>query len=238
MNILITGGASGLGKSITETLAASYPDAKVFFTYNSSEEAAESIEKSLKNTIALKLNFKEKQSIDELADKIASLNIDVLIHNALTGLRLNHFHKVDSEEFLRDFEENIYPVLKITRSFIKISRVRKSGKIITILSSAVSGIPVTGLSGYIAEKKYILSMSKSWASENVQFNIQSNCISPGFMDTPLNNKIDLKTKEQLILAHPLKKLLTTGEVADVVKFLVSASSNLSGQNIFLNNGKN
>ena len=238
MNILITGGASGLGKSITHTLAASYADAKIYFTFNSSAEAAADIEKNLSNTVALKLDFKDKQSIDQLAEEMTTLDIDILIHNALTGLRLNHFHKIGTDDYLKNFEENMYAVLKLTRSFIKISRLRKSGKIITILSSAIGGVPQTGYSGYIAEKKYLLSMSDSWASENAQFNIQSNCVSPGFMDTPLNDKIDSKTKEQLIHTHPLKKLLTTNEVADVVKFLVTATPHLNGQNIFLNNGKN
>ena len=238
MNILITGGASGLGKSITETLAKAFPEAKVFFTYNSSVELANAIEKRLKNTAALKLNFKEKQSVDEFAEKLLSLDIDILIHNAITGLIRNHFHKVETEIFTEGFQENVYPVLKLSRAFIKSARIKKSGKLITILSSAIIGMPPTGMAGYIAEKNYLLSMSKSWASENAQFNIQSNCISPNFMDTPLNRGTDTRVKEEIVKSQPLKKLLTVEEVADTVKFLVTAPTHLTGQNIFLNNGKN
>ncbi len=238
MNILITGGASGLGKSITETMALSFPEAKIFFTYFSSAEVAVAIETNLKNTTALKLNFKEKQSVDGFSEKIASLDIDILIHNALTGLHRNHFHKVDTDMYMEGFKENIYPVLKLTRAFIKTARVKKSGRLITILSSAVQGMPPTGMAGYIAEKNYLLAMSKSWASENVQFNIQSNCISPDFMDTPLNKGTDSRIKEEIIKSQPLKKLLTTEETAEIVRFLATAPPHLTGQNILLNNGKN
>lgn len=238
MNILITGGASGLGKEITQTLASAYPDAKVFFTYNSSAAAAAAISNEFINTEALELNFTEGQSVNAFAEKIAPLDIDILIHNALTGLNLNHFHKTESDVFLNGFAENILPVLKLTRAFIKAARIRKSGKIITILSSYIGGMPQTGLAGYIAEKNYLLSMAKSWASENVQFNIQSNCISPEFMDTPLNKNTNAGVKEEMVKSHPLKKFLTAGEVADTVTFLVKAPAHLTGQNIFLNTGKN
>ncbi len=238
MNILITGGSSGLGESITKCLAASYPEANVFFTYNSSVENAESLEGQFKNTKALQLNFKNNESVDSIATKIPELCIDVLINNAVTSLTKNHFHKTNNEVFVNGFTENINPVLKITAAFLKAARVRKSGKIITVLSSITAGAPLTGWAAYTAEKNYLLSMAKSWAAENVQFNIQSNCISPEFMDTPLNKDFDIRLKEEMLKAHPLKRLLTTEEAAETVKFLITASPHINGQNIFLNNGKN
>ncbi len=238
MNILITGGSSGLGKTFTTDLALKYPQATIYFTYNSSADAANEIESSFSNTHALQLNFKEEASIQAIAEKIATLNIDVLINNAVSSFSNNHFHKTDNQLFLTSFTENILPVLNITAAFIKAARQRKSGKIITILTAYVGGVPILGLSEYIANKNYLLSMARSWASENVKFNIQSNCVSPEFMDTPLNATLDARLKEEMVKSHPLKKLLTTQDVAEVVAFLVTAPAHVNGQNIFLDTGKN
>lgn len=238
MNILISGGSSGLGKSITECLADAFPDAQVWFTYNASADAAIDIEKQFPNAKALHLNFKSEESISNIENQIAALDIDVLINNAVTSLTKNHFQKIPATAFLNSFTENVLPVLRLSAAFIKNARIRKSGKIITILSSAIAGAPLTGWAEYAANKNYLLSMAKSWASENVQFNIQSNCVSPEFMDTPLNSELDSRLKEEMIKSHPLKRLLTTKEVAETVQFLVTASPHLNGQNIFLNNGKN
>ena len=237
MNILITGGASGLGKSITLCLAIAHPEDSIYFTYNSSADAASDIEKQYPNTKALPLNFQNEESIQCIIEQITSLNIDVLINNAVTSLYKNHFHKTSVEIFKNGFVNNILPVLKINGAFIKAARIKKVGKIISILSAAIGGVPLTGLASYTAEKNYLLSIAKSWAIENIQFNIQSNCISPEFMDTAINKELDYRLKEEMIKNHPLKRLLSTNEVAETVKFLVRASPHINGQNIFLNNGK-
>ena len=237
MNILITGGSSGLGKSITECLVTTHPQATIYFTYNSSADAALEIEKQFSNTKAIQLDFKKEESIQAIIEKITSLDIDVLINNAVTSLHKNHFHKTTADIFSNGFSDNILPVIKITAAFIKAARLKKAGKIITILSAAIAGSPLTGWASYTAEKNYLLSLTKSWASENAQFNIQSNSISPEFMDTAINKELDYRLKEEIIKTHPLKRLLTTNEVAETVNFLVTASPHVNGQNIFLNNGK-
>ena len=91
---------------------------------------------------------------------------------------------------------------------------------------------------YAAEKNYLLSMNKSWASENINFNITSNAISPSMMQTNLTKNIDERIIEQMITSHPLKRLLDPSEVANVVKFLVEASSFITGQNLVINSGEN
>ena len=238
MNILITGGSSGLGRCITETAAAAFPEAKIYFSYNSSGESALEIEKGFSNTESLKLDFKDSASVAAVSEKIAEWDIDVLINNALPSFIKNHFHKNEAGVFIQSFSDNISPVLTLTSAFIKSARSRKRGRIITILSSFVGGMPRLGLSEYTANKHYLLSMIKSWAAENVQFNIQSNAVSPEFMDTALNKDLDVRLKEEMIKSHPLKKLLTPEDAARVVRFLIDAPAHLNGQNIFLDTGKN
>lgn len=238
MNFLITGGASGLGYAITRAIAEAFPGSQVYFTFHSSAANAEALMAGSKNLHGIKCNFKEANEVESLCRFIQSSEIDVLVNNAFTKLTKQHFHKTGKPDIIESFNSGILSTVEITRSFILKARERRSGKIITILSSGLMGTPPTGWSVYLAGKAYLLAMHKSWAAENKAFNITSNCISPGFMATALHKDMDERMIENIIEKHPLKKLLTVEEAARVVLFLCNSSAQLNGQNIFLNSAMN
>ena len=235
MNILITGGASGLGASIVKKLAADNGNT-VWFTYSSSETAAKEIETSYPNTNSIKCDFTNQESIENLLAQIPDINPDILINNANGGIHKEHFYKIDHNVFSESFEQNVIPAIRITQEAIKIFRKKKFGKIINIISSYIVNKPPTGLSEYVANKAYLLSLSKSWGNELIRFNITSNCISPSFMLTGLTADTDQRIIDQITEDHPLKKLLTTEEVADTVAFFTAASQHINGVNLLMNAG--
>jgi 3-oxoacyl-[acyl-carrier protein] reductase len=229
MNILITGGSSGLGSSITQTLSRLHPSSKIYFTYNRSEEAARKIASSFSNAEPLHCDYSDVDSVHRLKEIIAKENIQVLVNNAIAAYTTNYFHKTAEESFLAGFQTNLLPVIGITQAFISHARKQKFGKIITILSAAIDNAPV-GSSMYTAEKMYLYGLSKTWAKENISFNISANTVSPSFMKTTLHEGLDERVVEEMEKKHPLKKLLTTEEVAEVVQFLVTAPQHINGQN--------
>lgn len=233
MNILITGGASGLGSSITRRLASDNSNS-VYITYANSHEASKSLEKEFSNVKSIKCDFNHIKSIIELTERMESINPDVLINNALTGMIKKHFTKLTGEDFLSSFKLNVLPVILITQSAIQEFKKKKSGKIITILTSYLINSPPTGLSEYVANKAYLLSLSKSWANELSKFNITSNCISPSFIKTNLNKDTDERVIEEMIFQNPLKKLLTPAEIADSVAFLTTSTRHINGINLIIN----
>ena len=236
MNILITGGASGLGEAITRRLAKN-SDNHIFYTYNKSEENAKLIGKDLNNTTSIKCDFRNSNEVTLFCENVKQFDIDVLINNAYSGdfLKTN-FHKIPANEFLDDFKENVLPVIEITQTFITEFRKKKSGKIITILTSALFNVPPIGSSVYVANKAYLEKLTKVWASENIKFNISSNTISPSLMQTSLTSCLDERLIEQFKEANPLKQILTVDEVAESVEFLVRASKHINGFDIMLNTG--
>ena len=234
MNFFITGGASGLGYAITTAIAEQYPDSKIYFTFYSSIDNKNKLEKEFKNTTGIKCDFFNGEDITNIEELIQNKDIDVLINNAVTGIKKEYFHKLDDDVIANSFKVDVIATLKITQAFINRARQRKSGKIITILTAALASIPPIGWSVYVANKEYLLSMHRSWAAENKNFNITSNCISPDFMLTSLNNDIDERVVENMTSKHPLKKLLTVDDVAKTVLFLCSAPAHLNGQNIVIN----
>lgn len=234
MNILLTGGASGLGEAITKTLARNLNDT-VHFTYCHSADMAKNMESKFPNTRAIKCNFHDSSDVEKLALEIPERDIHVLINNAFTTeISGKHFHKITLETFEDSFRFNVMPTIKITQAAIELFRKKKSGKIITILSSYVVNKPPVGCSDYVAIKAYLASLNKSWANENANFNITANCVSPSFMQTAMTAGTDTRVLEQLTESHPLRKLLTVEETADTVAFLVYGSSQINGANIIIN----
>ncbi len=235
MNIIVTGGSSGLGASIVRGLAAQDGN-MVYFTYSSSVDAARELEAQYPNAKAIHCNFADEASIQALLFEIPTLQPDVLINNANGGIHKDHFYRTNPEVFLKGFELNVMPTLRITQEAIKVFRKKKFGKIINIITSAVINKPPAGWAEYVANKAYLLAMSKVWATECIKFNITSNSISPGFMQTKLTSDTDDRIIESMIEGHPLRKLLTTDEVADAVMFYVKASQQINGTNLVINAG--
>lgn len=238
MIILITGGASGLGKAITLRMAKD-ENFKVYFTYNSSADSAAAIEAEFPNTTGIRCNFSKQGDVADLKMRIAEMSPDVLVNNAYSGSFLNtHFHKTKSEDFLAEFKGAVLPTIELTQAAISSFRKKKSGKIITILTAALVNTPPAGSAIYVANKAYLQQMAKVWAAENGKFNITSNTVSPNFMETSFTGTIDERMVEQIKDSHPLKRLLTTEEVAESVYFLANTTAQVNGIDLLINAATN
>ncbi len=235
MNILITGGASGLGAAITKKLALNN-NTKVYFTYSKSEDKANSLKATYPNVIPIRVDFTNQNQVDALLKQMNEMDLDIIINNSIVNYEKKHFHKIDSKFFQQSFALNVLPTIVITQEAIKRFRKKKFGKIITILTAGLINTPPIGWSEYTANKAYLLSLSKSWATENIAFNITSNAISPALMQTNLTSDMDERVVEMAVQSHPLKKLLTTEEVAESVDYLVNASQQINGINLVINSG--
>tara|TARA_B100001564_G_scaffold347223_1_gene347756 strand:- start:444 stop:1166 length:723 start_codon:yes stop_codon:yes gene_type:complete len=237
MNILVTGGASGLGESITKKLLSNENNT-VYFTFCGSKDNADKISYDFPNSRSLKCDFNDLENVNSLCKMIPSLELDVLINNAYSGNYITkHFNRIPLDDFSTDFIKNTIPTILITQSAISYFKKVKNGKIITILTSALVNHPIPGASSYIANKAYLQSLTKSWAIENKKFNITSNSVSPSLMQTKLTSDIDERIIEQIINTHPLKKILTTTEVAESVEFLVNSSQQINGINLVINSAE-
>lgn len=238
MNILVTGGSSGLGKAIVERLVNQNDD-KILFTFNRHEEEAVSLVSINADRIqSFKCDFRHTLEVERLVGHIEQFDPDVLINNAYVGLpQGKHFHKIGITEFAESFQDNLLPTIRITQACIDVFRKKKFGKIVNILTTYLLNLPPAGLSVYTANKAYLQQLSKTWNTEYGKYNITSNCVSPAFMQTNLSEGVDERVVEELENNHPLHRLLTPEEVADTVAYLVYASQQVNGVNIAINSAQ-
>lgn len=227
--VLITGGGSGLGKTIVGTFKKL--GANVVFTYNSSIDSAKTLERE--NVRAYKFNQGNLDEIEPLVNSIMNDygHIDVLINNA--GI---YPGKTISEITEKDFDEMI---AVNTKGVFFLSRCvadnMKQGSIINI-SSINATNPGKILAHYGMSKAGVEMQTRSMAVEYGP-NIRVNCIAPGLINRQgIENNIPVWVESYSQRAI-LKHLVEPEEVANTCAFLASdLSSGITGQVITVDCG--
>lgn len=238
-NAIITGASRGIGKGIAEIFANH--GANVAFTYSSSVEAAESLEKELTQkgikAKAYKSNaasFEEAQKLIEEVTKDFS-SIDILVNNA--GItKDNLLMRMSEEDFDKVIEVNLKSIFNMTKAVQRTMLKQRKGSIVN-MSSVVGVKGNAGQANYAASKAGMIGFSKSVALELGSRNIRCNVIAPGFIETEMTDKLDEKTVEGWRKAIPLKRGGSPEDIANACVFLGSdLSAYITGQVINVDGG--
>ena len=140
------------------------------------------------------------------------------------------------EQWEKVIQANLSSNFSIIKNLLPNMIKQKYGKIIGISSVvAISGNP--GQSNYVAAKSGMIGFYKSLALEVASRNINVNVISPGFITSPMTDKLNDKQKDQILQKIPMNRFGQPNEIANLVKFLSSDYSNyITGQNFHVNGG--
>ena len=124
----------------------------------------------------------------------------------------------------------------LNREAIKKMMKNRYGRIINIASVvAISGNP--GQANYCASKAGLIGMTKSLAMEVASRGITINSVAPGFIKSPMTDKLTDAQKEAIMQKIPLKAFGSAEDIANVVTFLASReASYITGQTIHVNGG--
>jgi 3-oxoacyl-[acyl-carrier protein] reductase len=236
---LITGATRGIGKGIAETYAKH--GANVAFTYSSSVEAAQILEKELASygikAKGYQSNAAEFDAAQELASEVLKEfgSIDVLINNA--GItKDNLLMRISEEDFDKVIEVNLKSVFNLTKAVIRPMMKQRGGSIIN-MSSVVGVQGNAGQTNYAASKAGMLGFTKSVALELGSRNVRCNAIAPGFIETEMTASLDEKVVEGWRQGIPLKRGGKPEDIANACVFLGSEmSAYITGQTLNVDGG--
>jgi 3-oxoacyl-[acyl-carrier protein] reductase len=229
---LITGASRGIGKGIAEAFAKH--GASVAFTYLSSVEKGEALEKELSAYGIKAKGYRSDASDFKAADELVSAvcadfgTVDILVNNA--GItRDTLLMRMSEQQWDEVIHANLKSVFNLTKAIQRPMLKQRKGSIINMSSVVgVKGNP--GQANYAASKAGIIGFTKSVALELGSRNIRSNAIAPGFIETEMTAALDAKVVQSWKDAIPLKRGGSVEDVANLTVFLASdMSSYITGQ---------
>ena len=236
---LVTGATRGIGKQIALTFAENGYD--VAINYRKENEELEITKKEIEanNVKCLAVqgdisNFEDcERFVKEIIEEYGK--IDVLVNNA--GITKDMLlMRMKKEDFESVIDINLVGIFNVTKNVISHMMKARSGKIINI-SSVVGVSGNAGQTNYSASKAGIIGFTKSLAKEVASRNILVNAVAPGFIETSMTDILKDDIKEEIAKTIPLKRMGTTKDVANLVKFLASdESSYITGQVINVDGG--
>lgn len=224
--VLITGGSSGIGKSVGEFLTQ-----KGFTVYGTSRNP-ENYSESIIPLVKLDVSDSEsiKNAIQTLIEKEGCL--DILINNAGAGIT-GPIEEIPDAEIQRNFDTNFFGPIRVIKAVLPQMRQQNSGLIINITSIAgYMGLPYRGV--YSASKGALELITEAFRMEIKDFNIQMTNVAPGDFATniaagryhapvlehspykkPYGNTLDLMNthvdsgKDPQLMAEAIYKIITT-----------------------------
>jgi 3-oxoacyl-[acyl-carrier protein] reductase len=234
-NALVTGATGGLGGSIAKALQAQGATVALSGTRR---EVLDALAAEIgQRTHVLPCDLADKNEVEALVPKAeqAMGQLDILVANA--GItRDNLFVQLKDEEWDQVIDVNLTATFRLARAAVRGMMRRRFGRLIGITSV----VGVTGNAGqgnYAASKAGMIGMIKSVAAEYARRGVTANCVAPGFISTPMTDKLNDKQREAILGRVPAGRLGSSEDVAAAVVFLASNEANyMTGQTLHVNGG--
>jgi len=232
---LVTGASGGIGGAIAKGL---YRQGAAVVLSGTRAEALEALKAEMgERAHVITAKMDDAADLERLVkeSEAAMGKVDILVNNAgitrdMLALRLK------DEDWSKVLEINLTGAFRLSRAVMRGMMRRRFGRIITI-TSVVGVTGNAGQANYAASKAGLIGMSKSLAAEVASRGITVNCLAPGFIATPMTDKLTDEQKAAILSRVPADRLGTPDDIASGVVYLASdEAAYITGQTLHINGG--
>jgi 3-oxoacyl-[acyl-carrier protein] reductase len=232
---LVTGASGGIGTDIARALHSA---GAVVALSGTRVEPLEALAAELgERSHVLPCNLSDAEAVEALPKQAieAMGAMDILVNNA--GItRDNLFMRMSDEEWAQVLEVNLTSTMRLCRGALRGMMKSRWGRIINI-SSIVGATGNPGQGNYAAAKAGMVGMSKSLAYEVASRGVTVNCVAPGFIATPMTDKLNDDQKAAINVKIPAGRMGTPEEIAAAVLYLASNEAGyVTGATLHVNGG--
>jgi NAD(P)-dependent dehydrogenase (short-subunit alcohol dehydrogenase family) len=218
--VIVTGGTKGLGREIA--LAFGRAGYTVLALYSSDAHAAAELAAALAEIKAQGAAVRHDVCSDDAAvwnrPEIQEAENLTLVHNACATFSPLAMHQLGWPDFDANLSVAVKGAWSCSQRLIPLMVKRKSGAIVTILTSAIDGMPPKGFAAYATAKHALHGFTLALATEYSSRGVKVFSVSPGYMDTPLSQQWDARLRE-LIRANSERVTIPTTAAARVVELV-------------------
>ena len=222
---IITGGASGIGKKTAEIFSK---EGAAIAIFDVNRDALNQTEKEIRDNggkcngyVVDVTNFEDvTEKVKEVIEDFGE--IDVLVNNA--GItRDNFLTKMEIDDWNKVIAINLTGTFNCAKAVAPYMIEKNKGNIVNV-SSVVGVYGNIGQTNYAASKAGVIGLTKTWAKEFAKKGIRVNAVAPGFIKTPMTDKVPEKVLEIMISKTPMGRMGEAIEVAKAILFLASDDS--------------
>jgi 3-oxoacyl-[acyl-carrier protein] reductase len=231
---LVTGASGGIGSACARALHAQGARVAVSGTRR---DALDTLAADLGGAIVLPCDLADRDAVESLIPKAEEAlgQVDILVANAGIA-KDNLLVQMRDDEWEQVINVNLSSTFRLARAAAKAMMRRRFGRLIGI-TSVVAVTGNAGQSNYTAAKAGMIGMFKSIGKEYAKRGITANCVAPGFIATPMTDKLNDKQREAILAMVPAGKLGVGDDIAGAVVYLASNEAGyVNGQTLHVNGG--
>lgn len=235
---LVTGAASGIGLAVAKLYAKE--GAKVIVSDINEEHgklAVEEIKSQGGEATFVKADSSNAEEVEALVKSTVEIygRLDIACNNAGIGGEANLTGDYSLDGWKKTTSINLDGVFYGCK--YELLQMEKNGGGVIVNMASIHGTVAAPLSSaYTSTKHAVVGLTKNIGVEYGQKNIRCNAVGPAYIDTPLLNQLDEDHRKALIAKHPLGRLGTSEEVAELVLFLSSEKSSFMTGGYYLIDG--
>jgi len=232
---LVTGATGGIGGAIARAL---HQQGATVAVSGTRRDVLNQLAGELRERVhVLPCDLADKNEVEALVPKSeeAMGKLDILVANAAIT-RDNLFVQLSDQAWDEVIAVDLTATFRLARAAVRSMMRRRFGRIIGITSVVgLTGNP--GQVNYTAAKAGMIGMIKSIAQEYARRNVTANCIAPGFITSPMTDKLNDKQRDAILARVPAGRIGTGGDIGTAAAYLASdEAAYITGQTLHVNGG--